>query len=141
MGSVLLPVGRVLSVLGVAGDGAPAGRSRRRGGGLLLGHLVPVGLLPGLDHVGHHGVDERQGLDGPAVEQRPILDRQTDGKDGYVGGKSKRRRGLGGGRGKGKEEEGQKRKKMRRKSRMRRAERGAVGERRKEKEDEDEGEG
>lgn len=71
MSSVLLAVGRVLSVLGI---GRQVGGGGRGGlGRLLLGQLVSVGLLPCLHHIRHYRVDERQGLDRPSVEQRAVL--------------------------------------------------------------------
>jgi len=45
---------------------------------LLLGQLVSVGLLPGLDYIWHHGVNQRQRLNGPSIKQSPILRRKEE---------------------------------------------------------------
>lgn len=50
---------------------------RCRGTGLLLSELLPERLLPGLHHVGHHRVDQGQGLYGAAVKHRAILGKQA----------------------------------------------------------------
>lgn len=91
MGSVLFPVHRGLSVLWWVGLGNSCCRRGRwgschRGGtchchgcrcrrrrGLLLGELLPEGLLPRLHHVGHHRVDQGEGLYGAAIKHCAIL--------------------------------------------------------------------
>lgn len=79
VGSILAPVDRGLSVLLRTGL-VPRGGRCRGAAGLLLGQLVAEGLLPRLHHVGHHGVYERQRLDGPTVEDRAVLPRQRRGQ-------------------------------------------------------------
>lgn len=65
MGPIFLSVGGALSILSASlGPCAAATASCR----LLLGQLVPVGLLPGLNYIWHHSVDQRQRLDGSAVK-------------------------------------------------------------------------
>lgn len=87
--SVLFPVHCGLSVLWWVGLGhtcwgrcgccCRCGRCRccrRRRAGLLLSELLPESLLPRLYHVGHHSVDQGQGLYGTAIKDCPILGRK-----------------------------------------------------------------
>ena len=123
--SVLLPVDCGLAVLWWVLLGSGRGRCRRgrcccscrrrcscRGRSrLLLGQLLPEGLLPRLHHVRHHRVDQGQGLDGAAVEHRAVLWTEprgggwvssgwaSPGLETQVPGAPGRRGGLGPGRG------------------------------------------
>lgn len=65
MGSIFLPVGSTLSILGASLWPCTAAATSRL---LLLGELVSVGLLPGLHYIWHHGIDQRQRLDGPPIK-------------------------------------------------------------------------
>lgn len=60
MGSIFLPVGSALSIFGASLGPRAAATAGCLLLLLLLGQLVPVCLLPGLDNVWHHGINKRQ---------------------------------------------------------------------------------